>query len=81
MMLDWNDAEDYKNNLVPDILIGADIVYDPSILQPLCDVIKSFFDKNECLEVYIASMIRNKETFDSFLEALGRFFYIKKHGC
>ncbi|KAI8420680.1 hypothetical protein MSG28_007910 [Choristoneura fumiferana] len=74
MMLDWNDAEDLKNNLVPDILIGADIVYDPSILQPLCNVIKSFFDKNDLLEVYIASMIRNVDTFNSFLEALGKYY-------
>ncbi|XP_073943817.1 protein-lysine N-methyltransferase EEF2KMT-like isoform X1 [Choristoneura fumiferana] len=85
MMLDWNDAEDLKNNLVPDILIGADIVYDPSILQPLCNVIKSFFDKNDLLEVYIASMIRNVDTFNSFLEALEynefKYFKLAQENC
>lgn len=71
MMLDWNAIEDLPDSLVPDILIGADIVYDPSILKPLSNVIQTFVARNKDLEVYIASVIRNEETFNEFLKTLG----------
>uniref|UniRef100_A0A2A4JBK2 Uncharacterized protein n=1 Tax=Heliothis virescens TaxID=7102 RepID=A0A2A4JBK2_HELVI len=71
MMLDWNTLDDLPENVVPDIVIGADIVYDPSILIPLCNVIKTFCFRNKHLEVYIASVIRNEETFSLFLKTLG----------
>ncbi|XP_063359865.1 protein-lysine N-methyltransferase EEF2KMT [Cydia amplana] len=70
MMLDWNDDNEIPSHLVPDIVIGADIVYDPSILQPLCNVLRKLFDKNVELEVYIASVIRNEDTFNEFLRTL-----------
>ena len=72
MMLDWNAIEDLPDSIVPDILIGADIVYDPSILQPLSNVIQTFCARNMDLEVYIASVIRNEETFNGFLRTLGK---------
>ncbi|XP_063620648.1 protein-lysine N-methyltransferase EEF2KMT [Cydia splendana] len=71
MMLDWNYDDEIPSHLVPDIVIGADIVYDPSILQPLCNVLRNLFDKNVELEVYIASIIRNEDTFNQFLRTLG----------
>ncbi|XP_047988461.1 protein-lysine N-methyltransferase EEF2KMT [Leguminivora glycinivorella] len=70
MMLDWNDDDEIPSCLVPDIVIGADIVYDPSILQPLCNVLERLFDRNVELEVYIASVIRNEDTFNDFLRIL-----------
>ncbi|XP_063531417.1 protein-lysine N-methyltransferase EEF2KMT [Cydia strobilella] len=70
MMLDWNDDDEIPSHLVPDIVIGTDIVYDPLILQPLCNVLRRLFDKNVELEVYIASIIRNEDTFDEFLRTL-----------
>ncbi|CAH0701693.1 unnamed protein product [Spodoptera exigua] len=68
--LDWNAIDDFMEDMVPDILIGADIVYDPSILQPLSNVIHTFCSRNKKLEVFIASVIRNEETFKGFLKAL-----------
>ncbi|XP_026724573.1 protein-lysine N-methyltransferase EEF2KMT-like isoform X2 [Trichoplusia ni] len=70
MKLDWNSVDNLPDNIVPDILIGADIVYDPSILVPLCNVIQTFCKRNSNLVVYIASVIRNEATFASFLKTL-----------
>ncbi|XP_068629665.1 protein-lysine N-methyltransferase EEF2KMT [Battus philenor] len=70
--LDWNYIEKANVKEKPDVIIGADIVYDPSILLPLCNVIQTFFKNNNCLEVYIASVIRNEETFEQFLGYLGK---------
>ncbi|KAJ8725763.1 hypothetical protein PYW08_003946 [Mythimna loreyi] len=70
MQLDWNAIEDLHDSIVPDILIGADIVYDPSILKPLSNCIQTFCARNKHLEVYIASVIRNEETFNGFLTTL-----------
>lgn len=72
-MLDWNTIEYLSDSIVPDILVGADIVYDPSIIQPLCNVIQTFFARNKNLEVYIVSAIRNEDTFNRFLKTLGEF--------
>ncbi|XP_021185031.3 protein-lysine N-methyltransferase EEF2KMT [Helicoverpa armigera] len=72
MMLDWNTIDNLPDNVIPDIVIGADIVYDPSILIPLCNVIKTFCTRNKRLEVYIASVIRNEETFALFLKTLDK---------
>lgn len=83
MKLDWNSVDNLPDNIVPDILIGADIVYDPSILVPLCNVIQTFCKRNSNLVVYIASVIRNEETFASFLKTLGKqhksVFYLANH--
>ncbi|KAI5634104.1 lysine methyltransferase domain-containing protein [Phthorimaea operculella] len=72
MMLDWNDINDFFYDIVPDVIIGADIIYDPILLKPLCKVMKHFFDKNKSLEVYIANVIRNEDTYKAFLELLDR---------
>lgn len=74
MKLDWHCLEDIDVNYYPDIVIGADIVYDPSILLPLCSVLDTFFNRNPYLQVYIASVIRNEDTFDQFTKVLGNLF-------
>ncbi|KAJ2952967.1 hypothetical protein O0L34_g7342 [Tuta absoluta] len=70
MMLDWTRINDFLNDFVPDVLIGADIIYDPIILKPLCKIIEHFFNKNKSLVVYIANVIRNEDTYKKFLELL-----------
>lgn len=72
MPLDWSNIEDLPSNIIPEIIIGADVVYDPIIIDPLCKVIQNFKEKNKNVEVYIASVIRNKETFKLFLSSLGK---------
>ncbi|CAH2086282.1 unnamed protein product [Euphydryas editha] len=73
MMLDWNNTEDLVLQFIPDIVIGADIVYDPSILQSLLNVLILMHKNNNNIDVYIASVIRNQDTFSEFLKALDTF--------
>lgn len=73
-MLDWNELEELSTTLVPDIVIGSDIVYDPSILQPLLNVLNLFYKRNNSIHIYIASIVRNKDTFSEFLRILGNYF-------
>ncbi|CAB3242459.1 unnamed protein product [Arctia plantaginis] len=75
MRLDWNDIENLRINITPDIIIGADIVYDPMILEPLCNVFDKFCNINSDTEIYIASVIRNEETFKGFLKMLDTMNY------
>lgn len=71
-MLDWNNVEDLSNDLLPDIIIGSDIVYDPSILKPLCNVMNTFTCRNTNLDIYVANIIRNEDTYRQFLINLGK---------
>ena len=73
-MLDWNEIDDLSSHLTPDIIIGSDIVYDPSILQPLLNVLNLFHKRNNNVHIYIASIIRNKDTFNEFLSILGKYY-------
>ncbi|CAH0721792.1 unnamed protein product, partial [Brenthis ino] len=72
LMLDWNEINDLSTCLIPDIIIGADIVYDPSILQALLNVFEFFYKRNNSINIYIASVIRNKDTFNKFVMILGK---------
>ncbi|XP_050668061.1 putative uncharacterized protein DDB_G0277003 [Leptidea sinapis] len=69
--LDWYYADEYPVEDVPDIIVGTDIVYDPSIIKALCNVLQIFFKKNSNLCVYIACVIRNESTFKLFLQNIG----------
>lgn len=71
-MLDWNEINDLSTCLIPDVIIGADIVYDPSILQALLNVFELFYKRNDNINIYIASVIRNKDTFNKFVKILGK---------
>lgn len=75
--LDWNKFDDIPVNLNPDVIVGADIIYDPALIEPLCKVLKTFFDRNTALVIYVASVIRNPDTFDLFLKTLGKLFCLK----
>lgn len=71
-MLDWDNVQDLSDDLLPDVIIGSDIVYDPSILNPLCNVIKIFTSRNKNLDIYVANIIRNEDTYKQFLMTLGK---------
>ncbi|XP_063821906.1 protein-lysine N-methyltransferase EEF2KMT isoform X2 [Ostrinia nubilalis] len=75
MNLDWNHIDDVPSELCPDIIIGSDIIYDPAIIKPLCNVIKALCDKNENIKIYIAGVLRNEETYNMFLERITSFFF------
>lgn len=50
----------------------TDVVYDPSLVTPLCKVLNSFFEKKKDISVIFACTIRNQGTHELFLETLGK---------
>ncbi|KAJ2567400.1 hypothetical protein GGH12_000293 [Coemansia sp. RSA 1822] len=66
--LDWDDLEECSNLSKPiDVIIGADITYDPTIVPILVAAIKEMVVSSQQV-VYITATIRNIETFDLFLQ-------------
>jgi protein-lysine N-methyltransferase EEF2KMT len=49
-----------------DLVLGADILYDPTVQVPLMGTLDELFDMFPAMEVLIAAMIRNEETFERF---------------
>ncbi|XP_059169052.1 protein-lysine N-methyltransferase EEF2KMT-like [Physella acuta] len=74
--LDWECVKGrILEKLKSDIIIAADVVYDTSIIPALVFVLKSLLDtgpdSNRKPKAYIASTIRNEDTRDAFLIAMG----------
>ncbi|XP_076243638.1 protein-lysine N-methyltransferase EEF2KMT [Calliopsis andreniformis] len=71
MELRWEDINEYINehSVVPDIIIGADILYDSDSFHALVTGLKAFlcFDNKYAI---IAGMIRNEDTISRFLHEL-----------
>ncbi|KAL5379155.1 hypothetical protein DPSP01_008604 [Paraphaeosphaeria sporulosa] len=63
--------EDYGMD-VPEVLLGADVTYDSTIIPALVSSMRDFFDLNAALQVLVAATIRNEKTFETFLNACRR---------
>ncbi|KAF1917318.1 putative methyltransferase-domain-containing protein [Ampelomyces quisqualis] len=63
--------EDYGMG-APDIVVGADVTYDKSVIPRLVATLSGFFELNATLQVLISATIRNEQTFEAFLGACGR---------
>ncbi|KAF8500660.1 hypothetical protein BU17DRAFT_58995 [Hysterangium stoloniferum] len=91
-LLDWFDALQDDSTADPnsvlnqiliksDIIIGADLVYDTSVLPALSALfVKFFLNKNSVVKttsrrctpcIYIALTVRQEQTFSAFTECLG----------
>ncbi|XP_075035955.1 protein-lysine N-methyltransferase EEF2KMT isoform X2 [Mixophyes fleayi] len=74
IQLDWESITDQKlSHLEADVVIATDVVYDPEIVISFSKVLKKLFQctkfgKN--LEVFVASTIRNSETYRLFQTTL-----------
>ncbi|PVH98409.1 hypothetical protein DM02DRAFT_596036 [Periconia macrospinosa] len=64
-------AEDY-GMAVPDLVLGADVTYDKTVIPALVSSMRGLFEMNSSLHVLIAATIRNEETFEAFLNACRR---------
>lgn len=53
-----------------DTLIAADVVYDSDLFLPLINTLKCFL-KSGVSEVFLACTVRNRNTLNHFLEAVG----------
>ncbi|KAJ4363563.1 hypothetical protein N0V83_009859 [Neocucurbitaria cava] len=64
-------SEDYGME-APDVLLGADVTYDKSVIPRLAATLREFFELNPALQVLISATIRNEQTFETFLNACRR---------
>ncbi|KAL1605251.1 hypothetical protein SLS60_004795 [Paraconiothyrium brasiliense] len=63
--------EDYGMD-VPEVLVGADLTYDSTIVPALVSSMREFFELNAALQILVAATIRNEQTFETFLNACRR---------
>ncbi|XP_012145854.1 protein-lysine N-methyltransferase EEF2KMT [Megachile rotundata] len=71
MELKWEDIDKYINEewVMPDIIMGADILYDIDSFHALLVGLKMFLSRNNTYAI-IAATIRNMDTFSQFLHQL-----------
>ncbi|XP_072044335.1 protein-lysine N-methyltransferase EEF2KMT-like isoform X2 [Amphiura filiformis] len=77
--LDWENVDDGDlQNIQADIILAADVVYDISIVPSLVSVLHRFLSSH-CEQkqrsqplAFIASTIRNEETYQGFIETLDK---------
>lgn len=72
--LAWEEVdENYCKNLGKvDVIIAADVVYDPDLFVPLANTLKCFL-LSGTLAIFFACTERNKETLEQFLTVLSMF--------
>lgn len=82
--LDWVEVQHdddrackFLNELRADLILAADIVFDPSLIEPLCATLNRLMRGHGSNEViptaYVASTVRNPSTFTQFKETLGGY--------
>lgn len=66
--LDWTDVDTktftFQNQY--DFILGADVVYERSLIPPLCRVLKLLFEKSPNIKAFIACTERSTTTLDCF---------------
>ncbi|GBG29721.1 Protein-lysine N-methyltransferase EEF2KMT [Hondaea fermentalgiana] len=71
---DWYNAERDVAELCAtqpfDVLLAADCVYDPVLLDCFLEALEAVFAHSPALEAFVLSTQRNKETFDNFVHAI-----------
>ncbi|KAM9946217.1 hypothetical protein ACTFIT_004519 [Dictyostelium discoideum] len=74
-VLDWeiedlNILNNYSGLNDSNIILGADIVYEPSLCKYLVSILYFLLERNENSVAYISSTIRNQSTFSIFQKEL-----------
>ncbi|KAJ2458642.1 Protein fam86a, partial [Coemansia sp. RSA 2322] len=71
--LDWEHTTECSNlSSTADVVIGADITYDPTLVPILVSALKAMVSTSQQV-AYITATIRNQETFDLFLQLIGKY--------
>nr|XP_006813442.1 PREDICTED: protein FAM86A-like [Saccoglossus kowalevskii] len=77
LRFDWEDVDsaNHLQNIDVDIIIAADVVFDPCIVTHLVSVLSKLLTppRHDCMAgtvAYVASTIRNEQTFQFFLSSL-----------
>ncbi|KAK7508077.1 hypothetical protein BaRGS_00001042 [Batillaria attramentaria] len=72
--LNWEQCQDrVAEQLEADVILGADVVYDPSIIPSLVCLLRQLLEPGPGKpnkKAFIASTVRNEDTRDAFLIAL-----------
>eukprot|EP00057_Strongylocentrotus_purpuratus_P003401 XP_003726565.1 PREDICTED: protein-lysine N-methyltransferase EEF2KMT isoform X1 [Strongylocentrotus purpuratus] len=71
--IDWeNVKKDWLGSLNADVILATDVIYDTRILPSLVHVLSSLLSgpDNQHTAAYIASTIRNEDTYKLFLEMI-----------
>ncbi|KAK7112514.1 hypothetical protein V1264_011962 [Littorina saxatilis] len=69
--LDWEQTSTTPgSSLQADVILGADVVYDPSIIPSLVRLLRKLLEPGKKSKAFIASTVRNEDTRDAFLIAL-----------
>ncbi|XP_077591522.1 protein-lysine N-methyltransferase EEF2KMT isoform X4 [Stigmatopora nigra] len=70
--LDWTDVnEECVRDIGADVLVAADVVYDPEVVAVLVQLLSKFLHRGAPLEVLICSTVRNPQTYADFKHKLG----------
>ncbi|XP_030069474.1 protein-lysine N-methyltransferase EEF2KMT isoform X2 [Microcaecilia unicolor] len=74
--LDWNSvSEEQLSQIAADIVIAADVVYDPQLALSLVRVLQSILNSRKggiAPKMFIASTVRNLETYHQFQTELNK---------
>ncbi|UJR15261.1 hypothetical protein I4U23_002216 [Adineta vaga] len=69
--LDWNHySTETINSDTYDMVLAADVVYDPSVIENLVKTIRILLQNNKASCAYIANAIRNESTYEQFRATL-----------
>lgn len=71
LSLDWNRPS-LPDAIKPDLIFAADVVYDPSLIQPLVSTLLWLFDRSmpSSCSALISITKRNESTFSQFFQCL-----------
>lgn len=62
------EEEEWNGGKPVDVVLGADITYDQSVIPALIRTILDIFNLHPMVEVYISATQRNEQTFQVFLD-------------
>eukprot|EP00742_Colponemidia_sp_Colp-10_P005157 GILJ01005507.1.p1 GENE.GILJ01005507.1~~GILJ01005507.1.p1 ORF type:complete len:347 (+),score=42.49 GILJ01005507.1:77-1042(+) len=72
-VLDWLQVDEMEDcGYHPDIVLAADVVYDKELASHLVKVLEKLLQQPQQPFAYIASTIRNEETYNFFLECVDK---------
>ncbi|KAK4302213.1 hypothetical protein Pmani_025710 [Petrolisthes manimaculis] len=67
MKLNWEEG---ICNMEPDVILGADVVYDNEVTLPLVKLLKVITTKRPKVDIFLACTLRNPSTYAYFKELL-----------
>ena len=68
-MLDWETFSE-ADQVEADLVLGADIVFDPEVLPSLVRTLRILVARREGCQALLACCVRNQQTFSIFLSLL-----------